>query len=160
MQRRHLTLGLLCLPAAAADLAGPVVLAVGGRVSQPNDGVRRVFDMAALAALPQREIVTTTPWHRGTRRFSGPLLRDVLAAAGAQGQTLRAVALNDYRVDIPADDAHRYDVVVARLLDGQPMAVRDKGPLFIMYPFDRRPDLRNAVYYSRCVWQLKALDVS
>jgi hypothetical protein len=40
------------------------------------------------------------------------------------------------------------------------MAVRDKGPLFIMYPFDRRPDLRNAVYYSRCVWQLKALDIS
>jgi hypothetical protein len=84
----------------------------------------------------------------------------VLAAAGAEGQTLRAVALNDYRVDIPADDARRYDVVIARLLDGQPMAVRDKGPLFIMYPFDRRPDLRNAVYYSRCVWQLKALDIS
>jgi hypothetical protein len=162
MQRRRFTLGLLCAPAAvaAADLAGPVVLTVGGRVSLPNDGTRRLFDMAALAALTQHEIVTTTPWHRGTRRFSGPLLRDVLAAAGAEGQTLRAVALNDYRVDIPADDARRYDVVIARLLDGQPMAVRDKGPLFIMYPFDRRPDLRNAVYYSRCVWQLKALDIS
>jgi hypothetical protein len=162
MQRRRFTLGLLCAPAAAgaADLAGPVVLSVGGRISQPNDGARRVFDMAALEALTQHEIVTTTPWHRGTRRFSGPLLRDVLVAACAEGQTVRAVALNDYRVDIPADDARRYDVVIARLLDGQPMAVRDKGPLFIMYPFDRRPELRNAVYYSRCVWQLKALDVS
>jgi len=160
MQRRHFTLGLLCAPAAAADVTGPVVLSISGRVSQPNDGARRVFDMAALAALTQHEIVTTTPWHRGTRRFSGPLLRDVLSEAGAQGQTLRAVALNDYRVDIPGDDARRYDVVIARLLDGQPMAVRDKGPLFIMYPFDRRADLRNAVYYSRCVWQLKALDVS
>lgn len=164
MLRRHFTVSLAAsaLPAAAAWAVDrtPVVLTVSGRVARPNDGARRVFDMPALAGLEQHEIATTTPWHRGVRRFSGPLLREVLADAGAQGDTLRAVALNDYRVEIPFDDVRRYDVIVARLLDGQPMAVRDKGPLFIMYPFDRQPDLRNAVYYSRCVWQLKALDVS
>ena len=164
--RRSLILG-----AGGAALAGArasedaasrgVVLTVTGRLTRPNDGEqRRGFGMAALAALPQHHITTTPPWHRGTRRFSGPLLRDVLAAAGAQGKTLRAIALNDYRVDIPFDDAQRFDVVLARLLDGQPMSVRDKGPLFVMYPFDRQPELRNAVYYSRCIWQLKILDVS
>ena len=37
---------------------------------------------------------------------------------------------------------------------------RDKGPLFVIYPFDTRPELRNAVYFSRCAWQLKAIDIS
>jgi hypothetical protein len=162
LQRRRLLLAaaaaLAAAPARATD-ARPV-LVVSGRITRPNDGERRLFTMADLAELPQHQITTTTPWHRGTRRFSGPLLRDVLAAAGAQGQTLRAVALNDYRVDIPIGDVQRYDVVLARLLDGQPMSVREKGPLFIMYPFDRQPELRNAVYFSRCVWQLKSLDVT
>jgi hypothetical protein len=83
----------------------------------------------------------------------------VLAAAGAQGSVLRLVALNDYRVDMPFDDAQRYDVMLARLLDGRPMAVRDKGPLFVIYPFDTVPELRSATYYSRSAWQLRTIDV-
>jgi hypothetical protein len=39
------------------------------------------------------------------------------------------------------------------------MAVRDKGPLFIVYPFDSRSDLRSERYYSRSAWQLRALEV-
>jgi hypothetical protein len=72
---------------------------------------------------------------------------------------LRLRALNDYRVDVPWDDAQRNDPIVARLLDGEPMAVRDKGPLFLIYPFDDRPELRSAVYYSRSAWQLRTIEV-
>ena len=39
------------------------------------------------------------------------------------------------------------------------MAVRDRGPLFVVYPFDAQPELRNAVYYSRSAWQLKSIEV-
>jgi hypothetical protein len=39
------------------------------------------------------------------------------------------------------------------------MAVRDKGPLFIIYPFDQHAELRNSVYHSRCAWQLKAIEL-
>jgi hypothetical protein len=139
--------------------AGPVVLTVGGRVRMPNDGSRAQFDMAMLAALPQTTFTTSTPWYAQPRRFTGPLLRDVLAAAGAQGTLIRLTALNDYRVDMPYEDAQRHDVIVARLLDDKPMAVRDKGPLFVIYPFDARPELRGAVYYSRSAWQLRTIDV-
>jgi len=148
-------------PAAAwaqpAAPKGPVVLSVSGKVKSPPG--RADFDMAALAALPQHHHTTATPWYREARKFSGPLLRDVLAAAGAQGQALRAIALNDYRVDIPVGDVQRFDVILARLLDDQPMAVREKGPLFVMYPFADHAELRNAVYFSRCAWQLKAIEV-
>lgn len=150
----------LARPAAALETPrGAVVLTLRGRVRIPNQGEQALFDMPMVAALPQRDIVTRTPWYTTERKFTGPLLRDVLAAAGAQGQTIRAWALNDYRVDIPFDDVRRYDVVLARLLDGKPMGVRDKGPLFVMYPFDTHPELRNAIYFSRCAWQLKALEV-
>ena len=149
-------------PAARALDAptGPVLLTLSGRVRLTNDGTRANFDMAMLAALPQLTVTTKTPWYPAPRQFTGPRLRDVLAAAGAQGTTLRLLALNDYRVDMPFEDAQRHDVILARLLDDKPMSVRDKGPLFVLYPFDTRPELRSAVYYSRSAWQLRTIEVS
>lgn len=164
-RRSFLRLGACAALAASLPVqalqppTGTVVLTVGGRVRIPNDGSRAHFDMAMLEALPQASFTTRTPWYAQARRFTGPLLRDVLAAAGAQGTLIRLTALNDYKVDMPFDDAQRHDVILARLLDGRPMAVRDKGPLFVIYPFDARPELRSTVYYSRSAWQLRTIDV-
>lgn len=153
-------LAAAALPVLALDRpGGTIVLTLTGRVRMPNDGERAQFDMGMLEALPQTSFSTRTPWYAQARRFTGPLLRDVLAAAGAQGTLIRMAALNDYKVDMPYEDAQRYDVIVARLLDERPMAVRDKGPLFVIYPFDARPELRGAVYYSRSAWQLRSIEV-
>ena len=43
-------------------------------------------------------------------------------------------------------------------IDGKPIGVREKGPLFVMYPFDERPELRTSVHFSRCIWQLKSIE--
>ncbi len=168
MSRRRL-LGLAALtlfrPAATWALdppKGPVVLTVSGRVRTGRRDGPASFDMAMLEQLPQAQLSTQTPWYPQPRRFTGPLLRQVIEVAGGQlvaGGKLRATALNDYAVEIPAEDALRYDLVLARLMDDKPMPVRDKGPLFIVYPFDAHRELRNAVYYSRCAWQLKAIEV-
>ena len=150
----------LTAPVWALDKpAGKVVLSVTGKVGQANAEGRADFDMAMLAALPQKSFTTNTPWYKTPKKFTGPLLRDVLAVAGAHGTMLRTQALNDYRVDIPFEDAQRFDMILARLLDDKPMPVRDKGPLFIIYPFDNRPELRNALYFSRSAWQLKSIDI-
>ena len=154
-----LMLGATAPAMALEKPSGPVVLTLSGRVRTPNDGAVANFDMSMLERLPQSHFTTQTPWYAKPRKFSGPLLRDVLAAAGAHGSTLRAVALNDYWVEIPFEDSARHDVLVARLLDDKPMAVRDKGPLFVIYPFDARPELRNPVYYSRSAWQLRSIEV-
>ena len=165
MRRRTLIAGTalaaLSLRARALEPpAGPAVLTVSGRLRSPNQGQQALFDMAMLERLPQHSLTERTPWYTQPRKFTGPLLRDVLAAVGGQGKQIRAVALNDYRVDIPIDDVQRHDVVLARLLDDKPMPVRDKGPLFIMYPFEMKPELRNALYFSRCVWQVKAIELT
>lgn len=159
-QSLALLAGPMGLPAAALDRpAGPVVLTVHGKVRSTNADNGADFDMKMLERMPQTSFSTRTPWYAGPRRFSGPLLRDVLSAAGASGTLLRVTALNDYRVDIPVDDALRHELIVALLLDGKPMAVRDKGPLFLIYPFDTQPELRTATYYSRSAWQLRSIQV-
>ena len=77
------------------------------------------------------------------------LLRDVLAHFGATGTQLQVTALNDYAISIPVDDARLFDVIVAYKIDGQPVAVRDRGPMLVMYPFDARPELQHRRYYER-----------
>ncbi|MCV2369254.1 molybdopterin-dependent oxidoreductase [Paucibacter oligotrophus] len=135
--------------------SGAVVLTISG-VGMKGEAQ---FDMAMLAALPQHSFTTKTPWYPVAHKFTGPLLRDVLAAAavGAQGKLIEAMAVNDYKVTIPRADAQQRNVILARLLDDKPMALRDKGPLFIIYPFDTAEELRNSVFYSRSAWQLKSL---
>ncbi len=160
LMMKTLTLVVVGAPRATRALGpplGPVVLTVSGKLDNPAGDAR--FDMAMLEALPQHSFTTRTPWYPQPRKFTGPLLRQVLSQVGARGDQVRAIALNDYRIDIPMADLLRYDVVLARLLDDKPMAVRDKGPLFIVYPFEDQPELRSTVYYSRCAWQLKALQV-
>jgi hypothetical protein len=156
------TAGVLGLSLHAQALerpVGPVVLTVTGRVRQTNVGNSVQFDMAMLEAMPQQTVKTRTPWFAQARRFTGPLLRDVLSAAGASGNLMRLIALNDYRVDMPVDDAQRYDVVMARLIDDKPLSVRDKGPLFVIYPFDDKPELHGAMHYARSAWQLRTIEV-
>jgi hypothetical protein len=149
------------LPAAQAldKPAGKVVLTVTGKVAKTNAPAKAEFDMAMLAALPQHSFTTLTPWYKEPRKFTGPLLRDVLAAAGASGKMIKAVALNDYKAELPVEDTQRYSVVLARLMDDKPMPVRDKGPLFIIYPFDTDETLRSERYYNRAAWQLKILEI-
>ncbi len=145
--------------AALSAPTGPVILRVTGKVRKTNAESHTVMDMALLETLRQTTLVTETPWYVESRSFTGPLLRDVLALCGAHGDSLRMTALNDFRAEMPVSDTLKHDVIVARLLDGKPMTVRDKGPLFIMYPFQSKAELRSAVYYSRAVWQLKSIEV-
>lgn len=129
----------------------------------PQSGrlVRRFMGMETLAQLPQYTIHTRTPWTDGVKAFTGPQLADVIALASnaASYETLRVSALNDYVTTIPASDLTRYGVVLAMLVDGRRISVRQKGPLFVMYPFDAKPELRDSRYYGRAVWQVQSIDV-
>jgi hypothetical protein len=144
---------------AFAPPSGPVLLTLSGRVGTRNSGDGIALDLAQLEALPVRSFATHTPWYPQPRTFTGVLLRDLLAAVGAAGAAAHAVALNDYRATIPAEEIRDEDVMVAYRLDGQTMTVRERGPLVIIYPFDAKPALRDAVHYSRAVWQLHHLEL-
>jgi hypothetical protein len=112
-----------------------------------------------LEKLPQREFSTMTPWDPKPVKFTGPLLRDLLALVKANGRTLKAKALNDYQTSIPVADATDQDVILAHRMNGEPIPVKTKGPLFIVYPYDSKKELQSTVYYERSAWQLKSMTV-
>ncbi len=147
-------------PAAALDAPkGPVMLTVTGNITHTNDGKTATFDGDMLKSLEGRRAAMETPWTEGKTSFEGPLLKAVLDAVGAKGKTLKVKALNDYSADVPAEDAWELDTILAMKLNDQPMSVRDKGPLFLVYPFDLNPEIYNEKYFSRSVWQIKEIEV-
>ncbi len=149
---------LMALPASALQPAtGKVILTIGGNVGDKNTSNAAAFDMAMLEKLPQRSFTTMTPWDKHPIKFTGPLLRDVLAAAKATGTTIKAVALNDYQSSVPLDDAQKFDVILAHKMNDADIPVKTKGPLFIVYPYETKSELRSTVYYERSAWQLKSL---
>ncbi len=139
--------------------ASPVILTVSGKIGIKNTPDSAVFDAALLDTLPQHSFVTATPWFKTPVKFTGPLLRDLLQALKASGSSIKATALNDYKINIPMTDVLKYDVILASQIDGKVISVREKGPLFVIYPFDSAQELKNLTYYSRSIWQLKALSV-
>ena len=148
------------LPALALPPAsGKVILTISGKVADKNTADAAQFDLAMLEKLPQQTFTTKTPWAKKPIKFTGPLLRDVLAAAKANGTTIKALALNDYKTTIPFEDAQRYDMILAHRMDGELIPVRTKGPLFIIYPFDSKAELQSSKFYGRSAWQLKSMDI-
>ncbi|WP_404344980.1 molybdopterin-dependent oxidoreductase [Vreelandella venusta] len=138
---------------------GSVILKVTGNITQTNVGDEAHFDKVMLEALTQRTTDTSTPWHDGVVSFEGPLGRALLEAVGAEGEQLNVVALNDYSSMVPVSDFYDHEVILAMRADGQPLRVRDHGPLFIIYPFDENPSLLNEEILTRSVWQVKRIEV-
>jgi hypothetical protein len=148
--------------AGAASLPVPSerpILTVGGRIANTNRGGTAQFDRPMLEALGTSGFETTTPWYPGPVRFDGVRMDRLLEAVGASGDRVLAYALNDYTTELPVSDFASYGVLLALKRDGEYMPVRDKGPLFIVYPFDSRPELRHQRFYARSAWQLARLDV-
>ncbi|WP_374449784.1 molybdopterin-dependent oxidoreductase [Stella sp.] len=155
---------LLALPISARaetlpPPTGTTILELSGNIANTTDGKVAKFDKAALEALGTTTVRTSTKWTEGPVTFEGPLMRDLLKKVGASGTEIVAVALNDYKVKIPIADFDKFNVILAHRRDGKAMPVRDKGPLWIMYPFDDNPSLKTDLYFARCAWQLKAIEV-
>lgn len=153
---------LSSLPALAEPLPPPegeVLLRVTGNIEYPNVDGELHLDYEQLMSLSPRVIETTTPWTEGVGRFEGPLFRAVLEAAGAESESVRVTSLNEYEVEIPRSDVQDYDVILAIKRDGAPIAVRDLGPVFVLYPFDEHPQLLNETIRHRSVWHVGAIDV-
>ncbi len=148
---------LLSVPVAAParDLGtptGPVILTV----TDPAGG-SWAFDRAMIEALGWQTITTVTPFTEGPQEFAGIPLSVLAEATGAQGATVQAVAINDYMAEIPATHMTDHGVFLALDHNGAPMRVRDRGPVWIIYPADTVDDPVNR-FDSLMVWQLRELN--
>ena len=139
--------------------AGPVVLTVAGSIDNTNRGPvdpfadaffkfheipfdRAIaFDLADLEALGMTKLKVRYPNWPGPSEFEGPLLRDVLAAAGATGTTVRVMALDGYAADIPVREISDFPVVLAIKRNGRYLGIGDRGPAWIIFPRGQYPVL-------------------
>ena len=155
-------LGLMATAALAEALPEPdgtVILTVTGSIERTNgDGTAR-FDLAMLQAMDPVAIETTTIWTEGVQSFRGVPLSRLLAALEAKGEVIAASALNDYMVEIPLADAVEGGPILAFEQNGRLLSVRDKGPLWVVYPYDSVPQYQTETVYVRSIWQLARLEI-
>lgn len=78
----------------------------------------------------------------------------------ANGPQLRMIAANDYSVMMPCSEIGVEIPIVANRIDGEPFSVRDKGPLWVVFPYDASPNYRTEPVYAYSIWQLVDIEVS
>ncbi len=122
----------------------PVVLAADEpslTVAVPGLGERRL-GLAELKRLGGTEMRTSTPFSEGVKVFSGITGAQFVKATGVSGRNVHAEAVNGYKVVIPWAVFATDTLLIACERDGKPMAVRDKRPFWIVFPFDAGPEFR------------------
>ena len=148
-----LILARTAMPAAAEDLL------VVRNATAPAQAEAR-FSEADLLALPQVTIRTRTDYTDGVVEFIGPLARDVVAFIETGAATsIHLVAANDYAIDIPLSDIFDYDVILAMQANGERLTMRDKGPLWLMYPLDDYEEMQDPAFNNRLIWQLTLIEL-
>ena len=155
---------------AAALLAVPMLIGAGHPAGadeilvirstiDPAQGERRLSE-SDLLALRQVTFRTRTEFTDGVVEFTGPLARDAIGPLDtAKATSLHLVAANDYSIDIPISDVLSYDVIFAMHANGKRLSIRDKGPVWLMYPLDDHPELQESVYNARLIWQLALVEI-
>jgi hypothetical protein len=141
---------------------GDVVLTVTGKVdAKTASGAPITFDMKTLEKIGLIRFTTRTEWTDGPVQFEGVLLKDLLAVLNPEKNADKLVlkALNDYISSMPISDANDYPVMVAVKENGEYMSVRERGPLWIVYPQDAYPEVGRREFLSRWVWQLAEISV-
>jgi hypothetical protein len=140
------------IPASATEQSAPVLT-----IALPGGEKQVDLTMAELMAMPTSTITTVTPWHDGEQTFEGVALSDLMETVGTSAEIMRVLALNGYETELPFSDLAEHDPILAYHLNGKPMSVPEKGPLFIIYGFDDKPELSSELYYARAAWQVRSM---
>ena len=51
------------------------------------------------------------------------------------------------------------EAILAIEANGKPLSVRDKGPIWLLYPFDSDARYQTEVIYARSIWQIERMEV-
>jgi hypothetical protein len=165
MWKPLLFLALFFAPPALAEVAtlaapkGEVVLTVTGGITNSNAKDSAIFDMDLLKSLGESRISTSTVWTDGVHSYTGVSLKVLMETLGVTEGSLEMLAVNDYLVEVPLADAVDGGPIVAYAVDGAEMPLRDKGPLWLIYPYDSDVKYRNEEIYSRSIWQLNRINI-
>lgn len=143
---------------AVSASAAPILTVI--RTQHDGSLTRIDINQSEFINFPAVSLRTRTDYTTGEAEFRGPLVRTVLGEAALRNATsVRMTALNDYSVDIPVEDFLRYDAILATHMNGQHLTVRDKGPIWLIYPISAHRELQNTATNAKLVWQLARIEL-
>lgn len=150
-----LLLGLATASALAAGSVGAapndmVVLTISGAIAKTNRGALQpgrdslfakrdvkfdrafAFDLAMLKSLKQETVMAQPAPLTKPATFTGPRLKDVLAAVGAERKKVSFMALDGYVSWLDAGDIDGSDWILALDADGVPLGIGEQGPIWVL----------------------------
>ena len=89
----------------------------------------------------------------------GVEIRKLIEKFDLQGDKLHVTAHDGYAMDIPMEDVKTYPVVFGFAINGKKLRIRDNGPSWVIYPVSDHPELDNADFEARSVWQVKRVEI-
>jgi hypothetical protein len=134
---------------------------IDGAISRSNIGTEVALDVATLEQMGLVEYQAHDPWLDTDLKFTGVLLSDLLDVVGASPNAtlVHFVAIDDYEVDIKISDARRWPILLATQTNDKPMAIADKGPLRIVFPYDQYPEIDQLKYKDLWIWQIASIEI-
>ncbi|WP_339949133.1 molybdopterin-dependent oxidoreductase [uncultured Albimonas sp.] len=139
-------------PAAASSL--DLAVRVNGQGAEQATSI----SLADLAAMPQTQVRAVTPWTEGVVVFEGVPFADLAARVGVSEGPVALTALNAYQITLDAAQVIASGGVLALKMDGKTMSVRDKGPIWLVFPSEARPELAATDNTHMWIWQVNAID--
>lgn len=153
-------LKLLAVVVGLIGFVASPALAGGTLTMTKSDGEVVKVSMNKLMAMPATEIYTSTPWTDGVQKFKGVPFDALFEAYGISSDIVRVSALNDYNVMVPASVLREDGAILAYHLNDAEMSVREKGPFWVIFPYDADVRFQTDTYWSYSVWQVKSVDAA
>lgn len=155
-----LVLGLAPSAAAAQSATENVILTVNVTAAAGAAPQTLTYDLAGLQALPKTSFETTTQWTEGMQSFDGVEVQALLGALGVTAGTMAATAKDGYMIEIPVAEMLTAGPMLAYQMNGAALDPADKGPLWLVYPYDRAPEFNTEDTTARSIWQLTQIDLT
>ncbi|MGH1356513.1 MAG: molybdopterin-dependent oxidoreductase [Thalassovita sp.] len=124
-----------------------------------NPQSRKQVSLDEVLELPASEFQTTTIWTEGVQSFRGVWLSDLIAYLEITEGNLDFSALNEYLIEIPLEDIVPGGPLVAYEWNGERMGPRNKGPLWVVFPYDSDAKFQTESIYAQSIWQLDRIEV-
>lgn len=154
---------LLCFCAGLAQAnTEPVILTIYGDIQLHDQRYARIdFTLSEMKALSQADITTAHPWSAQAQHYSGIDLSILLEFLFAQKaiKTLSLEGLNGFSMALEWSSIQDFSPIIAWQENSQLMSRRDKGPLWLMLPFDSVSKVKQADFLHYMVWQLRTIRV-
>lgn len=116
------------------------------------------LSMQALSHMGEARIEAVTPWTEGTVVFEGTPLARLAEMAGAAHGMVQITALNNYQVELALDELVAEEALLAQRMNGVRLEVRDKGPLWLVFPSAAHPALAQAENVHKWIWQVSRIE--